>query len=323
MTPADSIWSDALDALGRGQHVCLITMVHAEGDGPNRPGARLVMTQDGVRVGTVGGGAAEHALVDAGQELLARAPASRKATLTAYDHRPNAERDASGMICSGRQVFALLRLTPDDAKTLRRIVDAVNTPVPGILSLSEDGLLFRDADALDCVFEGFDADAWCYTERIGSVDGVTLVGGGHVSLALSPLLVSVGMRVVVLDNRAGLDSMGRNLCAYACRVIDYADVASHVPSGDRSYACIMTFGHRDDEAVLSHLVGKRLRYLGMMGSLSKIEQIKAKLLAQGVAGVDLDRVHAPIGLPIGSNTPEEIAISIAAEIVAVRNGVGR
>ncbi|MBD3367277.1 MAG: hypothetical protein GF405_03745, partial [Candidatus Eisenbacteria bacterium] len=97
-------------------------------------------------------------------------------------------------------------------------------------------------------------------------------------------------------------------------------VSDHVPEGRRSFVCIMTYAHANDELVLRALIDKPLRYLGMMGSRSKVDAVFAHLMDDGVSEDALARVRAPIGLPIGSDTPEEIAVSIAAELVAVRNG---
>lgn len=314
-----NLWTFADDALATGADVCLVTMVDAVGSGPNRPGSRLVVTADGNRAGTVGGGASEFTLVNTARELLTAAPRPGACVVT-MEHRDGENDRVSGMICSGTQVFALACLTPADRATVQRIAKACDTGSPVRIRLSIEGLSVSDVSQPVRPSSSFDPDAWCYEETVGVVDTATLVGGGHVSLALSPLLVTLGMRVVVLDNRANLSTMASNALAHECRVIDYACVEKHIPTGDRSYVCIMTFGHRHDEQVLERLVSRPLRYLGMMGSAAKISQIRERLLSHGVAREALNAVYAPIGLPIGSNTPEEIAISIAAQIIVVRHG---
>jgi len=234
------------------------------------------------------------------------------------NHRPDAAADSSGMICSGSQRFVLVCLSVTDLQTVIAIIESFRRGLPRVIALDPEGLHCGPADTMP---EGpeFDPDAWRYTEPIGMRDTATLVGGGHVSLALAPLLVSVGMRVVVLDNRPDLATMADNTFADERRVVDFADVIPHVQEGDRSYVAIMTFGHRHDELVLEQLVARRLRYLGMMGSAAKVAALRERLLARGISREALDAVHAPIGLPIGSNTPAEIAVSIAAQIIAVRN----
>ena len=113
--------------------------------------------------------------------------------------------------------------------------------------------------------------------------------------------------------------MAANTYAQEKQVVSYKSIGKHVSEGKQSYVVIMTFGHQADELVLGQLAGKKLRYLGLMGSPAKIAQIFASLKKKGVGAASLKKVHAPVGLPIHSHTPEEIAISIAAEIIQVKN----
>jgi xanthine dehydrogenase accessory factor len=113
--------------------------------------------------------------------------------------------------------------------------------------------------------------------------------------------------------------MDANAYAHEKHVVNYSNIGKYVGEGSGCYAVIMTFGHQADEQVLKQLAGKKLRYLGMLGSPAKIAQIFASLKKQGVSAASLKKVHAPVGLPIHSHTPEEIAISIAAEIISIKN----
>jgi xanthine dehydrogenase accessory factor len=124
---------------------------------------------------------------------------------------------------------------------------------------------------------------------------------------------------VVLDNRRDLPTMAANRWAHDQQVVDYQRIADHVAVSDRSWVVIMTFGHHHDRLVLEGLLGKKLAYLGLMGSEAKVRQMFAAMVEEGTPAAALEAVRAPVGVPIGSHTPEEIAISIAAEIVAIRN----
>ncbi len=311
-------WSAVTSLVASGKPVGLVVMVDAEGSGPNRPGAKLAVTADGERLGTVGGGRSEFSLAESATAMLQEhpPPPPHRVTMT---HTGETGAHASGMICSGEQRFIAVCLGEADRATLLTIQDAYRNNRPHHLSLDANGLHCVPA-ADSNAGAGYAPDPWCYRETVGIRDTMTLVGGGHVSLALTPLLASLGMRIVILDNRPDLATMRDNVQADECRVVDYTDMERHIPDGDRSYVAIMTFGHAHDETVLAQLVGRPLRYLGMMGSAAKIATIRANLIAQGVAPESLDAIHAPIGLPIASNTPAEIAISIAAEVIAVRNG---
>ncbi len=114
--------------------------------------------------------------------------------------------------------------------------------------------------------------------------------------------------------------MEANCYAHERHVVDYDSVAEHVPAGDRSWVVIMTYGHIHDRRVLGKLLGRDYAYLGVLGSRAKIHAMFAEMEKEGVLPGKPEAVHAPVGLSIGSHTPEEIAISIAGEIIAVRNG---
>ena len=136
-------------------------------------------------------------------------------------------------------------------------------------------------------------------------------------------MVTLPFRIVLLDNRPDLPTMEANSYAHERRIIDYDDVAAQVPDGDNSWVVIMTYGHHHDRRVLEGLLGREYAYLGVLGSRAKIHQMFTDMKSEGAPAHELDRVHAPVGLPIRSHTPEEIAVSIAGEIVAVRNGKDR
>jgi xanthine dehydrogenase accessory factor len=134
-------------------------------------------------------------------------------------------------------------------------------------------------------------------------------------------MATLPFRIVVLDNRAELPTMAANHHAHELRVVDFERIADEVPEGERSWVVVMTFGHHHDREVVERLLGRRFRYLGLMGSLAKVRKMFADMVRDGADPDALARVRAPIGVPIGSHTPEEIAISVAAELVALRNGV--
>jgi xanthine dehydrogenase accessory factor len=114
--------------------------------------------------------------------------------------------------------------------------------------------------------------------------------------------------------------MRENQAAHFSKVISYSEAGEQLPDGDNIYAVIMTFGHKSDEKVLRQLLGRPIKYLGMMGSSRKVKKIFENLRSEGIEEELLKRVDAPIGMDIGSQTPPEIAISVAAKIIQVKNG---
>lgn len=146
-----------------------------------------------------------------------------------------------------------------------------------------------------------------------------IVGAGHVAQPLARLASVAGFRVLVVDDREEFLAAGRFPEAET-RLVSFADLAAGVPLHRGTYAVIVTRSHQHDEQVLRQLLDKPLAYLGVIGSRRKVQGMFARLREQGFSAEQLARVRAPIGLDIGAQTPAEIALSVAAELVQVRRG---
>ena len=153
--------------------------------------------------------------------------------------------------------------------------------------------------------------------------GVPLVifGGGHCGIALSRLAAQTGFAVTVYDCREEWASVEKHPHASRLICAPYDGVAGHVALTPQTYVVIMTHGHRDDAAVLHQVVGAEWRYLGMLGSVNKVSVVLEGLRASGADPSRIARISSPVGFPIGSHTPDEIAVSIVAQLIAVRNGM--
>lgn len=150
-----------------------------------------------------------------------------------------------------------------------------------------------------------------------------IFGGGHVAYALEPVLRHVDFRTVIIDDREEYSNPERYPHAERTIVVDSFDHAfDEIETDEDSYIIIVTRGHRGDLQVLREAVNKDYAYLGMIGSKRKNQLLYDTLMKEGVSKEKLAEVHAPIGLKIGSETPEEIAISIVAEIIQVRSQQG-
>jgi len=227
----------------------------------------------------------------------------------------------SGMICSGWQRIAMVPLSADDSDAVGSLIFALKRNRPGRLQFTARGMEFQPLKkpAVEMAFDYESDEDWHYQEEAGQRPTLTVIGGGHVGLALSRVMAELNFHIVVLDDRRRVETMAANAYAQEKQVVSYKRIGTLVNDGRQSYVVIMTFGHQADELVLGQLAGKKLRYLGLMGSPAKIAQIFANLKKKGVAAADLKKIHAPVGLPIRSHTPEEIAISIAAEIIQIKN----
>ena len=147
-----------------------------------------------------------------------------------------------------------------------------------------------------------------------------LFGGGHVSLALSKVASVAGFSVIVVDNREQFANRERFPEADQVYAEEFEEVFPRLPVNGSSYIIICTRGHKDDMRVLRWAVTTPARYVGMIGSKRKAIEILQELEKEGLPREQLERVHSPMGLEIGAVTPEEIAVSVVAEMVAIRRG---
>ena len=160
-----------------------------------------------------------------------------------------------------------------------------------------------------------------FIEPIEGTPVLCLFGAGHVAQPLSRIAKACGFRVEVADDRVKFANAERFPDADLIVVDDLPAAAARMTLGPTSYAVVVTRGHKGDAAALRAVLGQGLRFVGMLGSRPKVVHIFTALREEGAKPEDLAAVHAPLGLEIGALTPEEIAVSIMAEMIAVRRGV--
>jgi xanthine dehydrogenase accessory factor len=157
-----------------------------------------------------------------------------------------------------------------------------------------------------------------FLEPILPAETLYLFGAGHLSQSTAVVAKMLGLRVVVIDPRPEYNNNERFPNADSLVVEEYDNAFSKLNVDDNSYIVIYTPGHVSDEKCLRFAIGTAAKYVGMIGSKKKVKEIKERLRKKGVSQQQLDEVHAPIGLEINAQTPEEIAISILAELTKVR-----
>ncbi len=160
-----------------------------------------------------------------------------------------------------------------------------------------------------------------FVEPVMPIPQLYLFGAGHVSLHVYKIARLAGFDVSVIDDRDAYANRDRFPEAREIRANDFEKSCAQLSLNENSYLVIVTRGHRDDMRVLRWAVTTRARYIGMIGSKRKVIEIWKELERDGVARDKLERVHAPVGLDIGAITPEEIAVAIVAELIAVRRQV--
>jgi xanthine dehydrogenase accessory factor len=313
------IWKFIADRLERCEPVMLLVVVDSIGSSPGRRGYKMAVAAAGELCGTIGGGVMEVNLVEQSRSILRDPTESFQPTqLIEQVHQQNSP-SASGMICSGRQTVLMKALSPEH----KDVIDRLTRPAASQrLTLSITRTSFTlEQDGTPDAFEGFPNGDFQYTEFLNNTDRLIIVGGGHCALALSEVMSRLGFHISIFDDRPNLNTVAKNRFANAVHVIgSYDQIGDHIPASTGDiFVVVMTLGYRSDETVIRKLFDRQFRYFGVLGSKAKMAALFRKLRADGFSIERLESIHSPVGLPINSRTPEEIAISIAAEIIAVKN----
>ena len=315
-------WQLIYTSIDAGIPVMLLYVLQSEGSSPGRQGFFMAVNARGEMEGSIGGGIMEHKFVEEARAKLRDLNVEVHASsIKKQIHDKSAKKDQSGMICSGEQTILLYQLKDDDKKTVEKIITTLEDNRNGSLRLNPSGIHFSDTvPEWKHRFELRSNEDWEYEELLGYKHKLTIIGGGHCALAFSRLMSTMDFYVRVYDDRPQLKTMLENHSAHEKILVkDYAELANLVNPGENHYVVIMTFGYRTDDQALRALLGKEFAYLGLLGSKKKIEKMFDDYVKEGISASYLQRIHTPIGLDIKSQTPEEIAVSIAAEIIREKN----
>ncbi len=309
------VFSAALRVIDAGRGAAIAAVIGAHGSTPRHLGARMVVADDGEQWGTVGGGKIEQLVASAAREV-AQGSAPRVV-------RQHLVRDLA-MCCGGSMEVVLTPAAPS-----REVLAAlVGRAEPHVLVTPIDGgpLAVRPPRDGDPRAHHPVVDGDALVERLGAVERTIVFGLGHVAQSLGPLLANLGFTVIVCDDgETGATTVRPAWAAELVESFDAAEVERLLGGFTREdYVLIVTRDHAIDQKLLEALIARdELGYLGMIGSRGKVGRFKKRLevrgLLDGAAGVARwARLRAPIGLDLGAETPEEIAVAIAAELVARR-----
>lgn len=329
---------DLFRYLCEGKEMVLVTVVAASGATPRGAGAKMLVTEKGRIWGTIGGGAVEYrALQMADKVLKEKSAAVHQFTLNKDDIQN------LGMVCGGEvqvffqyiaendgQMMELAKIALDAYKKNEELWILSDMKKDGKLSLYHKKTGFIGSEDLEWMRPYLsrkpklvkENENEIYIEQICFASRVYVFGGGHVAQELVPVLTHVGFRCVVMDDRE--EFANRELFPRAERVmiIDFERISDFVEIGENDYVCVMTRGHAYDTRVQAQILKTPACYIGVIGSVSKKAAVFGKLYEMGYTVEDTDRIITPIGLEIQAETPAEIAISIAGQMImhrAVKN----
>jgi xanthine dehydrogenase accessory factor len=282
-----------------GERVAVCTVVSARGSTPQRRGARMVVTLDARTVGTLGGGCVEAEVRRVAGEMLLKGESKLMEFRLDHDYGWD-----DGLICGGVMDIHIQCVAAGDEGPFSAALEAVRQRrrVPLTIAYEQRG------------------EAKEYVEEIGPGPVLVIAGAGHVGQALGELATRLDFRVTVIDDRPEYASHSRFPHAERCIVGEIEMELRRLAVDADTYIVIVTRGHSRDGQALAAVVNSPARYIGLIGSKRKIKTILDDQAAMGTPLEALRRVHAPIGLDIGAVSVAEIAVSIAAELVAVRRG---
>lgn len=343
-------FSQITDLLLQGRSVALARIIRQLGSAPRSIGTRCLVLDDGSLVGTIGGGRLEHEVLGGAREALR----SQRSQILHFELTGKDVAETE-MLCGGVVDVFIEPLVPEDAKAqevftavrrlisdgkngalLTRIQDGIQVqqgiprlllqegapPVGSIRGFPEaiqgdlEGLLAARRPRL---LEGKAQEAPVFLDPIRPEEVLYLFGAGHISTFVAPLAKMVGFRVAVIDDRAEFANRERFPHADEIMVTSIPEAFEQIPwTSSSSYVAIATRGHIHDHAALRGALQRDAAYIGMIGSKRKRNLIYESLLQEGVPEEKIRAVHSPIGLDIGAESPEEIAISIVAELIKVR-----
>ena len=320
------LWNFVADRLKIGERVVLLVAAESHGSSPGRAGYKMAVTENGDLIGSIGGGVMEVRLVDEAREILSEPPAvagGLTTELIEQDHRKNSDHP-SGMICSGLQTVLRRVITSNDLPFIELAADSLRQHRGAQLVLNQNSLMVQPpkggTHSASISFARHSDTEFTYSEKLGPKNDLVIIGGGHCALALSEMMSRMDFSIRIFDDRPELNSLEKNQFADEITIIDgYEKVAEHVADGDSTYVVVMTLGYRTDEIVIRELLGREFKYFGVLGSRAKMATLLRELRDDGCPQEQLDAIRTPIGIQINSHTPEEIAVSIAAEIISVKN----
>ncbi len=331
------LFGEVKKSLSEKEGSVLATIISSSGSTPRGVGAKMLVKQDGTIQGSIGGGAVEFQSMKKAMELMEK----KVSGIREYSLTRNQAADI-GMVCGGDITVLFQYISPENRPFFSfcdRLLEALENREKGLVlwDLTDEEnwkmeLLLESAitdkgfekDGLTIPGAGRQMVLWeqnqrkYYAEPLVTDGRVYIFGGGHVSQELVPLLSHVGFSCVVMDDREEFSNpkvfpqADRTVVGSLEHIEDLIDIKSE------DYVCIMTRGHQYDYYVQKQAMAAHPCYIGVMGSKNKIRVVSEKLMNDGFSKEELDACHMPIGTTILAQTPAEIAVSIAGELIFVR-----
>jgi xanthine dehydrogenase accessory factor len=350
------VFEEALKLMAAGEKAALSTIVSSKGSLPMSKKAKMLVTSDGQIIGTVGGGCLEADVWDEARDVMDAGEASLQKFVLTEEHAGESGLNCGGnveiftepLVADAEELFTEIarirrdresavlatRVSSGEASASKMLIREDGTTLGSLAdpeaeasihsTLAEQGKI--PEDLLEVIEIGEDLSGnpqRVFLESIVPEPTLYLFGGGHVSFAIARVAATVGFRIVVVDDRPMFANKERFPMADETQTLDLDTALDSLPIDDLSYLCAVTRGHQFDKPIVRQAVQTDAAYIGMLGSRRKVALMWKEFLAEGISQEQLDRVHAPIGLDIGSDNPEEIAVSVVSELISCRRAQGK
>lgn len=326
------ILSTILERMTGGKDSVLVTVVHHSGSAPRSAGSHMVVGEKDRCEGTIGGGMVEFKAIGLAKDLIKE----KRSFLKEFTLAPNEVEDL-GMVCGGqvKVLFYYIDHQQENTKkifqTAYRIFEKQQTSWL-ILKLTEDvvaaGFYSEPTDFIGITVDKeklkpgsyfWEEDgSFNYVEKISDSSKVYIFGGGHVAQALVPVLTGLNFYTIIYDDRQEFVSTDLFPSADERILGPLDNIFSKITLTENDYAVVMTRGHKADFELELQLLESPAYYIGVIGSRHKVALHKKQLKEEGKTTEEIQRLTMPIGTSIGAETPEEIAISIAGQLIQQR-----
>ena len=341
------LFNEALELINRKEDFALATVITLDGSAPRGPGAKMIIKKDGSIAGTIGGGLLEAEVMKKAADVIKH----KKAVVKEF-HLTKDDFSGIDMTCGGdlevlidfidtsdpinREIFAflgtnsdkksnsfLVTAIPDEDEELKTrkqyIVNIDGSCIGGELEGELKNLVMASGARYKIVRTENSKEY--IVEAINIPHCVYIFGAGHVGQKVASLMKFVNFHVTVIDDRKEFANRDRFPSTDNIIVDSFEKSFENLDIDKYSYIVIVTRGHAKDEDVLIMSLKTDAGYIGMIGSRTKVDGVYRSILSKGFTEKDIERVYSPIGLPIGGDSPEEIAVSIAAEIIKARSEI--
>ncbi len=321
-----AFWKQVQAHLQKGEKTFIALVAENTKGSPGTPGAKFLVAEDGSLWGTMGGGIMEFNLVEKAGGILKEE--SFFAELQTLQHGLHGGGDKSGLICDGSQTNVYYLCTPErDGPVIDRIVELIEADANVILCIDSSGLRVND-EVVDLKIPKIrverSGDGWLYKEQLLNRKRLAIIGGGHCAIALLKTMDRLGYEVFIYETREDVFTLKNAPEAREIRIVsNYREAGNCIRYPELTCVVIMTTNLLADVDGLFGAIQRPFPYIGVMGSMTKLKKIYENLEKEGVEKEKLDRLYAPIGLSLDSDTPDEIAISVAAQILQERNIAGK